>query len=241
MDIADFYQRLRAAGLLTSAFEVGSTQRVVIGLPWDSKDERVFVERMGQTVAVHGWETDEGDCRVADETHVWNWQQKWSFMNVLFHPDRVQSYRSSLQAMYELVMNYYFQEPVNINGWIIPVYQHPNWMLEKVTQAVLNARTETVVKRREAIYRAEVAISSRSRGPIIPDMAPEYHISQDLDHVLYYMVSDPDNERRSLHLRYDCEEAFIVEEPKTIAEMKAINIEWAAVRKRLRAEQESQE
>ncbi len=47
---------------------------------------------------------------------------------------------NTLDEAMTVLLDYYFGEPVFIDGWILPQHKHPEWSLERLTEAVKGAK-----------------------------------------------------------------------------------------------------
>jgi hypothetical protein len=153
---------------------------------------------------------------LADCAGVYACGNRWSFTNdgnpALFGGidlEGVQCYRDSLDEMYELVWNYYFRVPVLVQGWRVPLYQQPTWMLQGVEKAIAGATVKSSSELREIFERASQRWDDRPEREV--GEGKDFQILPTMDDLLYYTIKDPSQAGRRLHLRYDCKEAFIEE------------------------------
>jgi hypothetical protein len=231
MDLVAFTSRLADAGLATYMFSPESDW-IRVGVPRDPlvipEDHWVRVEPhpppyfclvdlvtvFGRTVTLERWDLREGQLWVADPARVYWYEERWSFCcdgcprvgGVGL--EQVQSFRDSLDEMYELVWSYYFREPILIGGWRVPLYQQPNWRREEVENAIANATIKTTSELAMMFREDRERWGTRHERKVLCE-GEVVEILPTMDDLLHYVVENPGDPTRRLHIRYDCKEAFI--------------------------------
>ncbi len=130
-------------------------------------------------------------------------------------PDDVELVVPGFEEAVATVLRWYFGEPVRIGGWRIDAHKHPEWDVGKLERAVLGARplpvSEWLRLQEEAratyvdLLSANIPKWREGGGP------PEFPWETVLP-LMFIPVRHPDPPRRTLWLRRDLEEAFIVEQ-----------------------------
>jgi len=208
--------RLMDAGLATYMFSPDSDW-MKTGLPRQPPPDRrrsgpttVF----GRAVYLERWDLRETELWVADPARVYWYEERWSFCSEGYAQyggielEQVQSFRDSLDEMYELVWSYYFREPILIGGWRVPLYQQPNWKHEEVENAIANARIKTTSELAMMFREDRERWGTRPERKVLCE-GEVVEILPTMDDLLHYVVENPGDPSRRLHIRYDCKEAFI--------------------------------
>jgi hypothetical protein len=219
MDLYTFTSRLTDDGLATFMYSRDSDW-MKVGLPWQPPSDdcgAYTAEVAGRCVVMRKMHWPDRDVWAADPAAVYAGGNRWSFTNEGLPQfggidvEEVQCYRDSLDEMYKLVWNYYFRERVLVQGWRVPLYQHPSWRLQEIEKAIASATIKSTSEVIESFRRDREAWDDRPPRRVGRPDSADYQILPTMDDLLHYTIEDPSRPTRRLHLRYDCKEAFIEE------------------------------
>lgn len=146
---------------------------------------------------------DGENISIADPGFVENVEGQWRFRNdppmligginpyVVRHPS------DSLDSAIEAAWAYYFGEPEELDGWIIPIHRHPAWSIEAIRSAWARKSVLTA-KEWENRLRNDLAALDRHNC----ESDPEPNVNP----FVFYQLSSHTPQRYSMHLRMDCGE-----------------------------------
>jgi hypothetical protein len=119
---------------------------------------------------------------------------------------------SDLDSALLAVWYFYFGEPVQVAGWKVPMHQQPSWSLGKLAYRIASAvhvnsiRFKAITESRDADLMAFVSSAgdrSRSGGRYAKAMRSQF-----------IACASASMDSRSLMLRRDLEEAYVVADPQ---------------------------
>ncbi|HVA46524.1 MAG TPA: hypothetical protein VNH11_09130 [Pirellulales bacterium] len=175
----------------------------------DTKAESISVNGQQINVICYPCDGRQGeDVLIADPSFVENVDGQWQFRNdppAIFggiNPYAVRHPTDSLDSAIEVAWNYYFGEPVVLEGWIIPIHRHPAWDVNAIRAAW---ERQTALTADEWKKRLNEDLAALQRHDRASDPEPNFNP------FAFYHLTSPLAQRHGMHLRMDCGEVCRVE------------------------------
>lgn len=160
----------------------------IISYPRDGRSgEDLFIE-------------DPGFVEVVDD--------QWRFRNdppAIFggiNPFAVRHPTESLDSAIDVAWNYYFGDPVVLDGWIIPIHRHPAWDIDAIRAAWKRQRVLTVQEWNERLNEDLAALQRHNRSA-----DPEPNVNP----FAFLELKPVQPQRFAMYLRMDCGDVWRVE------------------------------
>lgn len=164
-----------------------------------------------RSVTVTEFNSDNNNISIADPLFLEQGGNMWSIKNCpelrLGAPnfEEFEFEVANRDELISVVQRYYFGEPIEVDGWTIPTHRIVYWSEENVKRAVADAKVVSFNEFLDAKYRGIDEIRARE---IKTNSRETVYSARDC---IYCPILN-DSQTATLHLRMDCNEAFIVAE-----------------------------